>query len=212
MRKAFAAVVLAMFFVSAGAHAADRINSDYRGADAGTLIFSTGSVFPMNFTFYYRKAGQGTDPTSIFGAGEIDCACVGFWHAQMSDPDYVGPPETGKVFVQHLPPGDYEVYTYGFSGTIIVASVSWSPRKVFSLPFSIKPGQATYIGNFVRGPSLGTKLEPTLGAAGFFMISDKHERDIEIARRRDPGLPPVTVSVTDVSNMGDPMIFASDPR
>ena len=211
MTKAFVLAVLALFSV-ASAHAADLVNSDYRGADAGTLIFSTGSVFPMNFTFYYRKVGQGTNPDSTYGAGRIDCACVAFWRAQMSDPDYVGPPETGKVMIHHLPPGDYEVYTFGFSGTLIVAGVSWSPDKVFSLPFTIKPGQATYIGNFVRGPSLGTKLEPTLGAAGFFMISDKHERDIEIARKHDPNLPPVTVSVTDVSNLGYPMIFASDPR
>lgn len=70
------------------------------------------------------------------------------------------------------------------------------------------PAEATYIGNFARAPSLGTSLEPQLGAVGYFVVSDQSERDLAIARARDLAMPAVRVEVADVSNLGHPMLYA----
>ena len=58
---------------------------------------------------------------------------------------------------------------------------------------------------------LGTPLASRLGATGYFVVSDRHERDLAIARKKQPDLPPATVTVTDVSQFGWPFLFASDP-
>ncbi len=212
MLKSLVCAPIVITFFCFAALADESIDTNYRGPDAGTLIFSTSTLtISMNFTFYYKKRSDVRDVKSRYGAGEIDCRCVGFWRAKMSDPDYDTGYENGKVQIQHLPPGDYDVYTFTFGGSDILGSYSWYPSRGFSIPFTIKPGQATYIGNFARAPSLGTSFEANLGAAGYFVVSDKHDRDIAIARKKDPNLPPVTISVTDVAPFDLPFLQAQDP-
>jgi hypothetical protein len=211
MIKTVAAIFLTGVLSFSTACAAESIDTDYNGPDAGTLIFSTSTLqISMNFTFYYERSGDDRDADSIFGAGEIVCSCVGFWHPKMSDPDFDTGYETGKVHIQHLRPGNYEVYTLTFGGFTGVSGLQWFPKKGFSLPFTIKPGQATYIGNFARHPSLATPLEAQLGATGYFVVSDRSARDIEIARKQDPALPPVQMSVTDVGALNLPNLLPQD--
>jgi hypothetical protein len=189
------------------ARAADR---DYQGADGGLLIYSAGSIaIPINFAFRYKRIRTPAGAAISDWGGTIGCGCVGFFSARAGD--YSGR-ETGKVHIRRVPPGDYEVFDFGFGGWTPGGSVSWSSRTRFSIPFAIRPGEATYIGNFARAPSLGTPLRATLGAVGFFVISDKSERDLAIARRRRPDLPPVAVAVTDVSSFGHPMLRVDEPQ
>lgn len=179
---------------------ADRVDSDYRGKDAGTLVFSEGNIgSTLISTLHYRKVGQSSgvtfggdgiiynNPNSIFGY----------------TPDFSGH-ETGQVTIQHLEPGDYEIYTYQIDGTGMV-TLSWFPNKTFSIPFTIKPNQTTYIGDFECVALMGrSPLGLKLLAGGYFVVTDQHDRDIEIARKKEPGLPPVTISVTDVSKLDAP--------
>lgn len=179
--------------------------AEYKGADAGYLVYSMGSLkIPINSTFYYRRIGSRSKDRGV-----MEYNAVGFF---TDKPDYEGH-ETGKVTVRRLEPGNYEVYQLGFAGTLIgtATTYTWSSKTEFSMPFNIKPGGATYIGNFVRAPSLGTSLEPALGAKGFFVISDKHDRDLPIAQKSHPELPAVEVSVTDVSSWGYPVLLTKEP-
>lgn len=199
------------FCFSQNAFASERIDTNYNGPDAGTLVFSVSTLkISMDFAFSYKRA-EDPPEKSLLDADQIRCKCAGFWHAAMPDPDFNTGYETGKVRIQHLRPGKYEVYSFEFIGSSIGDWIIWHPKKPFSIPFTIKPGETTYIGNFARAPSLGTPKAAELGAAGFFVVSDKHQRDIEIARTKRPDLPPVTVSVTDVSEFGVPFFLASDP-
>lgn len=204
-------IAIAFVCVGTAVHARDRIDADYRGPDSGVLLFSTSTLkISMNFDFYFKHKGAELDSDSI-GPGQIECACVGFWHPTMADPDYHDEYETGKVQIQHLAPGDYEVYSYNFGGSLAGTGFHFFPAKPLSLPFTIKPGQTTYIGNFARAPSLGTPLADKLGATGYFVVSNKHERDIAIAKTKEPNLPPVTDAVTDVSQFELPNLLATDP-
>ena len=183
---------------------------DYDGPDGGYLIFSVGTLhIPMNFTFRYRSVGPAPGSTRPWN-GVIECRCVGFFTARMANPDYTGQ-ETGKVMTHRLPPGDYEIYDFGFGGAVGSSVTTFSSGQRFVIPFTIRPGEATYVGNFARAPSLGTPLEAALGAKGFFVISDKRERDLAIARVRFPDLAEPTVSVTDVSVFNHPALRASEP-
>jgi hypothetical protein len=184
----------------------------YPGEDAGVLIYSVGTLhIPMNFAFRYRRVASPSGGAASDWRGSIECRCVGFFRARRSNVDYDGP-ERGYVIVRRLPPGDYEVHDFGFSGSMGRAEVNWSSSRRFAIPFTIRTGEATYIGNFARAPSLGTPLQRTLGAAGFFVISDRSDRDIAIARQREPGLPPVRSSVFDVTTLGHPALLAHEPQ
>ena len=188
--------------------AADR---DYYGPDGGLLVYSAGSITgPMNFAFRYRRVSDAAGAATLDWGGTIGCGCVGLIRAQAGGSDYSGR-ETGKVHIRRLPPGDYEVFNFGFGGSIGASVVTTSSARPFSIPFTIRSGEAVYIGNFARAPSLGTPLRPTLGARGFFVISNKSERDLAIARQRRPDLPNVTIAVTDVSAWGHPMLRVDEP-
>jgi hypothetical protein len=56
--------------------------------------------------------------------------------------------EINLVFAQPLPPGDYEIFAYGWS---------WGPYRArtanyFSIPFRARAGEAAYLGHFIASP------------------------------------------------------------
>lgn len=190
--------------VGPGARAAD-----YNGPDGGYLVYSVGSIaIPMNFAFRYRGLAPAPGSSRAW-TGMIGCGCVGAFGAR-SDFDFTGR-ESGKVKIERLPPGDYEIHDFGFGGSLGSSVTGFSSGRPFVIPFTIRAGQATYIGSFARAPSLGTSLQPVLGAAGFFVVSDRGERDLAIARQRRPDLPVVTMAVADVSALGHPALRSSEP-
>lgn len=179
---------------------------EYQGADGGYVVWSAGSrAIPMNFTFHYR----GLTPTPGLRrawTGTLGCGCVGMWGPRR-DFDYTGL-ENGKVAIQRLPPGDYEIHDFGFGGSLGGMITSGSSARAFVIPFTVRSGQTTYIGGFARAVSLGTSLAPVLGAAGYFVISDRSARDLPIARAKMPDLPEATIQVTDVSAFRHPALRA----
>lgn len=191
------------------ARAADR---DYDGPDGGLLIYSAGSIaIPINFAFRYKRIRNPAGGQVSDWSGTIGCGCVGLLRARAGGADYQGR-ETGRVHIRRLPPGDYEVFNFGFGGSIGSTMVTTRSARRFSIPFTIRAGEATYIGNFARAPSLGTPLQRQLGARGFFVISNKAERDLAIARQRRSDLPNATVAFTDVSGWGHTMLRSDEPR
>ncbi|MBJ7445983.1 MAG: hypothetical protein JHC81_00475 [Brevundimonas sp.] len=180
-------------------------------ADEGVLVYSVSTIrIAMNFSFHYRQTASFTGAPVPERVRSIECRCVGIFRSQMANPDFAGR-ETGKVFVVRLPAGQYEVFDFGFGGTMAGMGTSWSSGTRFSMPFTIHPGQATYIGNFARAPSLGTPLEGQLGAAGFFVVSDKSERDLAIARSRDSTLSDIDEQVTDVERFSHAALRSAEP-
>lgn len=183
------------------------VHRGYKGQDAGVLIFSAGAIgAPLDVDFYYRKLGQPSGYRTTGGDGSISYNPRLLLRGTL---DYTGH-EMGKVHVEHLEPGDYEVYTWSLVGNGMVSELDLMPhRGDFSLPFTIKPGQATYVGNFAAVAIGGEGVPP--GAIFYYVVSDKHERDIAIARQKEPNLPPVTIQVTDVSKLGEPSLLVKEP-
>jgi len=199
------ALVCALLFLTLPA-----VAGDYTGSDGGYLVYSAGGIESGAMITLHFKRVATPDGTSVSDKqGAIGCRCVGVWSGKMSNPDYEGH-ETGKVFVRRLPPGRYEIYNYLFSGSG-PGAVETSSKNKFAIPFEIRPGDATYIGNIAWGHSLGTRLEKTHGFTGYFVISDKSDRDLPIARRKQPNLPETRNEVFDVSTLDHPMFFATEP-
>jgi len=130
--------------------------------------------------------------------------CVGCFSPRPKDLDDRGR-EAGRIFVRYWPPGQHEIHDFGFRRTMIVAGGG----AVFAVAavdtVHDQAGGSGPVGNFASGPSLGTQLEPDLGAAGCFVVSDPFERDLPIARVKAADLPPVRIEVDGVSTLGHPM-------
>ncbi len=208
-RDAAIGLFVLLLALPAAAKGGDR---DYQGADGGYLVYSVGTIkIGMDFAFgWNRKLTPGETPEKPF-KGVIEPRLGGAIYLKIKKPDFAGV-ESGHVVVRRLPPGNYEVNSFYFGGSNLAGTTyAWSSAVPFSFPFTITPGGATYIGSFMRAPSLGTPLEPALGAAGFFVIADRSDRDLPIATGRLPDGTHTTINVTDVSAFGSEMLRVSEP-
>lgn len=185
---------------------------DYEGADAGYVVYAVGTTkIGMKFDFSYHRLATGEGQPVDDWDGTIKPTVGGAIYLKIKNPDFVGE-ESGHVVVRRLPPGSYEVNNYYFSGFLPgVATYRWSPARPFSLPFRVRSGEATYIGSFMRSPSLGTSLQPVLGAAGFFVVADRSERDLPIAAGRLGGSITINKEVTDVSTFESAALRTGQP-
>ena len=203
-----ASIVVLALLIAAPASAKGK-DKDYQGADGGYLVYAVGTAkIGMGFEFPYRQVEAGRADA---WAGRIEPSLGGAIYLKVKNPDFTGE-ESGHVIVRRLPPGRYEVGSFSFAGSNLAGtSYRWSPSKPFALPFTIRPGQATYIGSFVRAPSLGTPLQPALGAAGYFVVADRQDRDLPLAKPKLPAGTPVAIEVTDVAPFASPAMRTSHP-
>lgn len=188
-----------------GCAGANSVNSDYHGEDAGVLVVSEGTTAsPLTFMLHYRIAGEA--PAGVYGEGDGIISYTG--GGLFADTPDFSDPEKGRVTIQHLKPGTYEIYDY----EIYNGNVRFSPTKYFSIQFKIRPNQTTYIGHF-QG-TIRTQDTHFLGLQialqRYFVVTDTQDRDVKIARKKEPNLPPVVNSVPDVSKIGLPEFRATE--
>ena len=185
--------------------------ADYAGSDGGYLVYSVGDIaLGMHFGFPFRRIALPDGSPANDWKGEIAPSLGGAIYLKVKNPDFEGR-ETGHVVIRRLPPGDYLIDNFSFGGQLAGTSFAWSSATPFAIPFTVLPGGATYIGSFMRAPSLGTALEPALGASGFFVIADRAGRDLPIAKARLPALPDVVSQVTNVDRFGNAALRSREP-
>jgi len=149
-------------------------------------------------------------------------------------PDFKDTDEEGIVVVRALPPGDYEFFQ--FSGeeqlgiriprtryTVRPGDYEFFPlagenrqaiaRARYSMPFTIKAGETTYLGNFHLLVRRQTNGFPGLNSFSgyFFRLTDENSRDLAIAKNKKPlAAGPVNVAVADEVQLHAPL-FNSNP-
>jgi len=112
-----------------------------------------------------------------------------------STPDFASEQEKGIVEVHDLAPGDWVIYR------VSVGEIR--PVNDFAIPFSIKQGEAVYLGDFqIRHISGANEIpDDKFGHDVFavdFKISDQSQRDIALAKAKDKTLDAVRVNVLQV--------------
>lgn len=186
--------------------------NDYAEQDGGYLVYSVGTIrIGMDFAFpYSRTALLDGSPVDDW-KGVIEPKLGGMWTLKIKKPDFDGR-ESGHVIIRRLPPGQYAITNFAFGGQVPgIGSFDWSAVKPFEIPFSIKSGQATYIGSYMRSPSFGMSLQTLLGTAGFFVVSDRSVRDLPIALRKNAALPVAKIEVINVDTIGNPALRSREP-
>jgi len=193
-----------------GGCASPGIDTAYKGADGGVLVASIGYIAPAaQFYYIYYRRTDGGPPleTSISIHTETDISRT---------IDYRGHAE-GSVVIQHLQPGHYEIFsTSAVETDYYSSSASYKPQRNFSLSFVIKPGETTYIGRYdgvmVKANKHGWLVGDYVGLGGVsFVVSDQHERDIAVAKTREPNLPPVTAALPDPAKLPEPYFLEKEP-
>jgi hypothetical protein len=122
------------------------------------------------------------------------------------NPDFEGR-VSGIVTIDRLKAGQYEICALSIINGLKIAA----PRKAISIPFAIAAGNTTCIGEFRSVEIAGRGIFGiTMPVAAYVVVSDEHERDIAIARKREPQLMPPTISVTDVSTLNEPMLHSRE--
>ena len=197
------AALIGIFIAAALPAEAKQPGPDYTEGDGGYLVYSAGTIrIGMEFSFPYRRTALSNGTIADDWKGLIEPSTGGTWTKKIKTPDFTGF-ETGHVIIRRLPPGHYAITNFGFAGSSpFGGSYAWSSAKPFSMEFDIKPGRATYIGSFMRSPTPKPELRAQLGYAGYFLIADRSERDLPLARAKLPLLPSADIQVTDVEQFG----------
>jgi len=119
----------------------------------------------------------------------------------------------GSLFVARLPPGNYEISNVRFFLNNGLSTVTFSSRKDFSVPFSVKRGMATYLGEFLTYEVKGNAFGMSVPAGGYFVVSNKLERDLAILEKKGSAIPHdrIEESVLNPEALGVPY-FALRPK
>lgn len=208
----FRTLVVALLACIATPAFAAKAPVEYAGEDGGYVAYAVGTItLGMHFDFPCRRIAQADGAPVNDWMGTIEPKLGGAIYLKIKNPDFTGR-ETGQIVVRRLPPGDYLIETFVFYGSSpLGASYDWSAAKPFAIRFTIEPGKATYIGSFMRAPSLGTSLEPKLGAVGFFVVADRSERDLPLIKTRLPMALEILSQVTDVDPIGNALMRSREP-
>lgn len=104
---------------------------------------------------------------------------------KLQSADYQSSRETGMVLVQAMPPGEYEIYNFFIFRRAGVLTYSFRSKTDLSIPFTVKAGQATYLGNYQANDFSGKNIigfsEP---AGAVFVVTDRLAAELPIAQAK----------------------------
>ncbi len=199
--RIFVLALVAGLFAGSSAQA-QLFTHQYRGRDAGWLVISIsadkkGEADPV--TLFYDQA-DGSDHGSVHFS-RPDWTDLSFGSA-----DFHEGSEVGDVEVLSLHPGDYQFDSF------LTHLGGKNFGDTFRLPFSIRPGQTTYLGNFRFVEAHEKGFVGYLRARDFyFIIRDRARRDIGIADHKDhPPRGRVTVALPDLMAVNSPLFPLPD--
>jgi hypothetical protein len=195
MLRIFAAAI--MCFVLAGC--ANNIPRDYSGRDAGYLIVALGSSASTEYSRYVllfrkKKSDQPANGNVTYVQEKAFTSI---------NRDFDGRSGNGIVEVRNLPAGEYEIYNFGIYKS---DGTQFKAKDDFSIPFTINPGVATYLGEFKAEKITGRNLiGMNVSAGAFFVIGDMQQRDIPIAKAKSAFIKSLAVAIPDVKAIANPL-------
>jgi hypothetical protein len=198
VRTFFASLMLVLF---AGAASAQIFTPEYKGHDKGYLVISVGgSRNPRDMTFapivlFYRS----TDADNS-RHGSVRYARPDWWNPMTQRPDYRDNDESGVVEVRALEPGHYEFHSF------LAHQPGHDYDANFSIPFTIRPGEITYVGDYKFVEMRGEGAEEVASAKeSYFVVRNRSRRDLAIAHlKEEHPQGPVNVQIADFSMVRSP--------
>lgn len=203
-------LALVFALLLAGCATVDHVPIDYAGPDAGKVVLGMGAAAGTSYSSYslfFRKR--------VVSANGEKAAVAKFSYLQNSiffkqAPDYQSPLEAGVILVHSLPPGDYEIFNFDIHYDGGAIQKNFGSRVDFSIPFSVKPGKATYLGNYQANKLTGKNfLGITLPLGAFFVVTDRLNLEFSIAETKTKAqLPAGLHSTPKPSQIGSPFFVS----
>ena len=187
MLKNLRLLLIVLFSVATAACSNNTIKKDFsfdNETAKGVLLGSiTYDGYYSEYGVYYRNlSGDHSNYVSI-GESVSLIPINAFLPAEIEDSG-----RKGEVFGVDLEPGVYEFHSWKVSS----AGISTHPKKMFSLKFEVKPGIATYIGNFNFNQTSSKGLTVTGASVEF----SKADRDLKVIQEKYK-------NITTVSSLDD---------
>lgn len=158
----------------------NRIPTNYSGTDAGYVVVGVGATTQTDYSHYtllFRKSGQ--PKTGRFS----------YFSTKSSPTGYKANTESGVVEVHSLPPGNYEIYNFDIAMKLGNGETHLTSKTDFSIPFTVRAGQVTYLGNYLANQITGKDVygQP-IPAGAVFVVEDREEHDLYLAAKLKPSL------------------------
>lgn len=128
-----------------------RIPLESARADRDAIVFgSVGTQVPKQFlslSVGLRPLGQccKTSSEDLQNRPHLHRASMSFSRSIVGKLDFSGADEEGVVFAAALPPGDYEIFRWGFRW----GDHANTTQPHFSIPIRVRAGEALYLGRFI---------------------------------------------------------------
>ncbi len=135
-----------------------------------------------------------------------------YWQSDMMfghTPDIEEADMEGVSFSLAMPEGQYSFCDFRLFRNGAYAQTSVSAKERFAVPFSIEAGTLTYVGEFRSVPVEGRNIFGLpIAVGGYWVISDRRERDIPLVLAKAPELArrPVVNGVPDVAKYDNPLL------
>ena len=150
-----------------------------KGVVFGSILYD--GMYSANWITIHRKGSRDSYPLS-YGSPSLLLPTPP--RGDFPEYGYDSLKHNGSLVSMVLPPGDYEVVSWGVTSCGFASRSCFAPAP-FSIGFSVKAGSVTYIGSYKFLHRLvGWGI---LGVDGVSM-SDEFQRDRAVLARRFPGL------------------------
>ncbi|NKF20878.1 hypothetical protein [Solimonas marina] len=212
--RALFGAVLAALFLLVGCVDKGFIRPDYQSADAGVVVLGIGNTSKTSYNSYSLLFHVLSSNASVTTADEPhgQFAYIPKFMMLGDDPDYGTETESCYVVVRQLPPGQYEIYNFEIVKVEGPGQTKYFSPKPISIPFTIRPHEVTYLGNYTAHGLHGRNL---LGLPMYFgavfAVEDRRATELEIARRKDSSLPTDTEDETpDPMQLHSPLFLTPE--
>lgn len=158
-------------------------------ATAGFLLLSIGGPTDSSFITW------GLQVQRLDGPGDVDITYDGRGLSLGTPRDYHEDDLAGAVFHVPLPPGQYAItgYTFFLQGMAPGSYGTYQPAAPLAIPFTIRQGQTTYLGEFVGMPARRALFGWSSIHGAYWWLRDQQTRDVAIARQKWPARPLDTI-------------------
>lgn len=197
----FSLAALALSLLTACIHSPTRVfDSSLEKGDPSKIGYIAGSVTgPIKGR---RYSSQGiyvcnAKQDIIFEFGFTDN-----W-AQKEKPDINSDGVEGKTFTLPLPEGEYYFCDFWFFANGGTYSTGFSAENKFSIPFQVKAGAVSYIGEFLGISATGRNIFGiSVRAGGYWVVSNKRERDMPLIslKNKDIAARPLIMTVPQIDD------------
>jgi len=178
------------------------VRDEYKGQDAGRIVIGIGAAADTNYhvyTFLFRRIGTNNQGRVVYLQNNMFAP---------HERDYDTKEENGVVWSFNMQPGNYEIYNFSIHLNGGNTQTDFYSRRNFSIPFTIRPNETTYVGNYQANMvSMKGPFGVAVPNGAIFVVTDRERRDLELVRKRIPDVVfgPVSNSTPTPETIGNPL-------